>query len=194
MTLPNWGRSARVAVIFFIAPVIAPVIAAAIAAVIAASAVAAKDLGPAGPCDRFDKASGDWRACAAALPAASGPSDGDAALFYAGYWLAKNGRYQEALDTLGRTAVKNARVLTYIGFATRKLGRIGEAMAYYDEALAKDPGNVIARAYLGEAHLGRGDLAAAEAELAKVEAGCGRQCDAYRELAESIAGYLARHG
>ncbi|MCH9808241.1 MAG: tetratricopeptide repeat protein [Alphaproteobacteria bacterium] len=148
----------------------------------------AKDLGPTSlGCDNFPKNSARWIDCAARAPAKSGPAEVDAQLFYAGYWLARNGRYQEALSYLRQTKVKNARVLTYIGFATRKLGSIEEAMGYYAQALAKDPGNYVARSYLGEAHLARGDLPAATEQLQRVEQGCGRDCDAYRELAGSIA-------
>ncbi|KUO63621.1 MAG: hypothetical protein APF80_04695 [Alphaproteobacteria bacterium BRH_c36] len=155
----------------------------------------AKDRGPASAnCDRYEKSSPAWLSCAEDSPAAAGPAVADAQHFYAGYWLAKNGRYEEALDHLGKAEVKNARVLTYIGFATRKLGRVDEAIGYYAEALRKDPGNVIARSYLGEAHLARHDLTAATAELQKVEAGCGQNCDAYTELAARIAEYRARTG
>ncbi|MBU2580297.1 MAG: tetratricopeptide repeat protein [Alphaproteobacteria bacterium] len=160
--------------------------------IVCAVKVAAKDRGPeSAACDRFEKSSPAWRACAERAPAAAGPATADAQRFYAGYWLAKNGRYEEALDHLKKATIKNARVLTYIGFATRKLGRIDEAIGYYSEALQKDPGNVIAHSYLGEAHLARNDLASALAELRKVEAGCGRDCDAYTELAERIGEYRA---
>ncbi|MBU1211441.1 MAG: tetratricopeptide repeat protein [Alphaproteobacteria bacterium] len=155
----------------------------------------AKDRGPASAnCDQFEKSTPAWLRCAENAPAAAGPAVADAQHFYAGYWLAKTGRFEEALDHLGRAEVKNARVLTYIGFATRKLGRVDEAMGYYAEALRKDPGNVIARSYLGEAHLARHDLAAATAELQKVEADCGQNCDAYTELAARIADYRAGTG
>lgn len=155
----------------------------------------AKDRGPASAtCDQFEKSSAAWLNCAEYTPAAAGPALADAQHFYAGYWLAKNGRYEEALDHLRKAEVKNARVLTYIGFATRKLGHVDEAMGYYAEALRKDPDNVIARSYLGEAHLARHDLAAATAELQKVEAGCGRDCDAYTELAARIGEYRAASG
>lgn len=162
------------------------------APVLGATASFAKDRGPASAtCDQFEKSAAAWRHCAENMPASAGPAAADAQHFYAGYWLAKNGRFQEALDHLQKTIVKNARVLTYLGFATRKLGNLDEAFAYYAEALRKDPDNLIARSYLGEAHLARDDLSAAERELEKIEAGCGRACDAYAELAEHIRDYRA---
>ena len=157
---------------------------------LASAGVLAKDLGPqSAACDGFAKTTAAWRACAERTPASAGPAAADAQHFYAGYWLAKNGRYEEALLQLNKASIKNARVLTYIGFATRKLGQIDKAMGYYAQALQKDPHNHIARSYLGEAHLARNDLAAATAELARIEAGCGKNCDAYTELAAQIADY-----
>mgnify|MGYP001827467478 FL=1 len=155
----------------------------------------AKDQGPvSATCDQFEKSSVAWRECAAAAPASAGPAAVDAELFYAGYWLAKNGRYAEALDYLGRTRVRNARVLTYIGFATRKLGRVDEAMGYYKRALQKDPQNIVSRAYLGEAHLSRGNLSAASDELQRIEKSCGTACEPYRELEGHISEFRkARH-
>lgn len=166
-----------------------------VAAVLATPAAVAKDQGPASAvCDRFEKTSAAWMDCAEATPAAAGPAVADAEHFYAGYWLAKNGRYEEALGHLMKARVKNARVLTYIGFATRKLGRVEEAMGYYREALLKDPQNAIARSYLGEAHLARDDLQSAIAELRRVEQSCGRNCEAFTELAARIDEYRASRG
>ncbi|MEQ8823872.1 MAG: tetratricopeptide repeat protein [Filomicrobium sp.] len=150
----------------------------------------AKDVGPANAgCDQFAKSSTAWLECARGAPAASGPAEADAQLFYAGYWLAKNGRYNEALSYLNKTKVKNTRVLTYIGFATRKLGNVEAAMGYYEEALHRDPKNDVARSYLGEAHLSRGDLQSAVAQLKAIENGCGRTCAPYAELAAHIAAF-----
>ena len=155
----------------------------------------AKDQSPASvTCDQFEKSTQAWRDCAAAAPASAGPAVIDAELFYAGYWLAKNGHYADALDYLSRTRVKNARVLTYIGFANRKMGRVEEAMGYYKQALQKDPLNNVARAYLGEAHLTRGDLFAASEELRRIKASCGRGCEPYRELESRISEYRSADG
>lgn len=154
-----------------------------------------KDQGPASAaCDGLEKSSEAWNVCASALPATAGPSEADAQLFYAGYWLAKSGRYAEALGYLRKTRIKNSRVLTYIGFATRKLGRLDEAMSYYSQALAKDGRNDVARAYLGEAHLSSGNVTAALDQLDRIERNCGKRCEPYRELAEAIQSYRSRAG
>jgi tetratricopeptide (TPR) repeat protein len=161
-----------------------------VAGALVSTAAIAKDQGPLNvTCDRYQKSSQAWMDCAERAPAAAGPDVADAEHFYAGYWLAKNGRYEEALKHLRETRVRNARILTYIGFATRKLGRLDEAMEYYAEALRKDPENVIARSYLGEAYLAQDDLAAALSQLRRIEKACGRNCEAFTELASQIEDY-----
>ena len=56
-----------------------------------------KDVGPAHTsCDTQAKGSAGWSACVGAARA----SMSDDELFYAGYWLAKNGRYADALTYL----------------------------------------------------------------------------------------------
>lgn len=152
-------------------------------AALQASPAISKDIGPANPaCDAYAKGSTAWRTCAARVAKADGE------LFYAGYWLARNGRYDEALTYL-RQAEPTTRVLTYIGFATRKLGRVDEALGFYAEALAMNPDNTVARSYLGEAHLQRGELRKAEVELAEIAQRCGTTCAEYGELAAQITQY-----
>jgi tetratricopeptide (TPR) repeat protein len=151
------------------------------------AALAEKDQGPtASRCEAFAKASAAWESCVASAAAQS-----DAELFYAGYWLAKTGRYDEALEYLTRIAAPDERVLTYIGFATRKKGDTERAMGFYAGALARNPDFAVARAYLGEAHLARGDEAAAAGELAEIGRRCGTACAEYADLAGHIAAWRA---
>jgi tetratricopeptide (TPR) repeat protein len=66
------------------------------------------------------------------------------------------------LDTLAH--IKNqeqARVLNLIGYNTRKLGEVDKGLDYYHKALALDPNYLLAREYLGEGYLQKGDLASA---------------------------------
>lgn len=149
-----------------------------------APAIAGKDVGPAGPCDGLGAGTLAWAQCAR-QNAAARPSDGD--LFYAGYWMARTGHYDEAISYLKLTANPDARTLTYIGFATRKSGDVDGAFAYYRKALALDPDFVVARAYLGEAHLSKGDVSAARVELAEIARRCGATCAAHDDLARHIA-------
>jgi tetratricopeptide (TPR) repeat protein len=115
----------------------------------------------------------------------------DAELFYAGYWLAKTGHYAEALAYLELTRRKDERVLTYIGFATRKLGDVEAALPLYTRALEINPDYVVARAYLGDAYLTKGEPAKAKAELLEIERRCGKTCAPYADLASHIASYEA---
>ena len=120
--------------------------------------------------------------------ASSGLFD-DKQLYAQGRALALAGRYAEALDAL--TAVRNqndSMVLTMIGYAKRKSGSFDEGMAYYRRALAIDPKNVNTREYLGEAYAEKGRMDLAKAELVKVEALCGTECEQYQDLAKAIAG------
>ena len=116
---------------------------------------------------------------------------GDDQLYYAGYWLARAGKYDEALTYLRQARnPEDPRFLTYIGFATRKLGDHGTAMTYYGRALTNDPNFVIARAYLGEAFLEKGNLAKAQEQLGEIAARCGTACAEHQELSAQIEAYV----
>lgn len=156
-----------------------------------ASSAHAKGIAPtSASCDAHAKSSPAWQACIAnARTTAS-----DKELFYAGYWLAKSGRYSEALAYLNNAQVKDARVLTYIGYATRKLGRVDDAMDYYAQALDLNPDYTVARSYLGEAHLVRGERVKAGHELNEIANRCGTSCAEYKDLALAIARFDAKRG
>lgn len=164
-------------------------VGAALAADIAGPRPLSKDSGPANAaCDTLEKGSADWTAC---VGKASAALKGDEA-FYAGYWLAKSGKYAEALSYLSAAPQSDPRVLTYIGFVTRKLGDVDGAFAYYDKALALDPNYAVARAYLGEAYLSCDDPEKAEAQLQEIALRCGQSCAEYSDLAVQLAGYKNR--
>ncbi|MGQ0674390.1 MAG: tetratricopeptide repeat protein [Hyphomicrobium sp.] len=146
-----------------------------------------KDQGPAGPCDVHATGGPAWTACVGTVRAGMPDSE----LFYAGYWLARSGRYAEAIGYLTLAKVRDERVLTYIGFATRKLGDVDGALPLYAAALARNPDYSVARAYLGEAYLSKDEPAKARQELAEIERRCGRACAEYADLAGHIAGYEA---
>jgi tetratricopeptide (TPR) repeat protein len=99
-------------------------------------------------------------------------------------------RYEAAiakLDAALWAAGPHPDVLTYLGFANRKLERYDAAEAYYREALAIAPAHRGALEYYGELKLDRGDVAGAKAHLAKLEAICGFGCHEVDELRRWIA-------
>lgn len=119
----------------------------------------------------------------------------DDEIYNAGYWLAREGKFAEALVVFRMAAnPDDPRVLTGIGFATRKLGDVDAAVPYYARALAKDPDLVLTRAYLGEAYLTKGDLTAAEGQLGEIARRCGTACEAYAHLSAAIATHKAATG
>ena len=112
----------------------------------------------------------------------------DDELFYAGYWLARKGDFKLALHYLNQAENKSdPRILTYIGYSSRKLGHTEAAMGYYAQALAVKPDYVVARAYLGEAFLQSGEPAKAAEQLALIEKQCGTTCIEYKELSSAMA-------
>ena len=111
----------------------------------------------------------------------------DKALTDYAYALAKEERYDEALDVLNLLKNKNTpEALNYRGYATRKLGRVDEGIAYYRKSVALDPHYAQVREYLGEAYVIKGDLAAAKEQLRVIKTICGTGCEAYEHLAQAI--------
>jgi len=112
----------------------------------------------------------------------------DKALAGYAYALAKAERYDEALDVLNLMKNPNTpQALNYRGYATRKLGRIDEGISYYLKSVKLDPRYAQVREYLGEAYVIKGDMARAKAQLRKIKAICGTQCEEYEDLAKAIA-------
>ena len=57
------------------------------------------------------------------------------------------------------------RVLTYWGFTHRRPGDMDKGMGFYREALEKNPANITARSYMGQAFVELEDLVAARHQL-----------------------------
>lgn len=114
----------------------------------------------------------------------------DDQLYQSGYWLARAGKYEEALAQLRKAKnQKDPRILNYIGYSTRKLGRVDEAMTYYRKALDINPNYNVARAYLGEAFLEQGKVDGAKEQLSEIEKRCGKSCVEFATLSGQITSY-----
>ena len=94
-------------------------------------------------------------------------------------------KYQEAIDALQRartTFGSHPDVLTYLGFANRKLGRYDVAVDYYRQALAAAPNHKGATEYYGELLVERGDMVGAKRMLSKLDSICTFGCAEADEL------------
>ncbi|MFZ2028693.1 MAG: tetratricopeptide repeat protein [Vitreimonas sp.] len=103
--------------------------------------------------------------------------------------LLNQARYEEALSALARTQAAvgpHPDILTYMGFANRKLGRYDQSFAYYREALAIDPDNLGVNEYLGELYVQLGDMPRARQQLARLDDLCAYGCAQREELAHWI--------
>jgi tetratricopeptide (TPR) repeat protein len=116
--------------------------------------------------------------------------DGDAAYFAASA-LINEGRYSDALYSLHDAALAlgpHADVLTYQGFANRKLHNYEVAIGFYSAALKLNPDHRGANEYLGEYFVETHQMAKAKAQLVKLEKICKFGCEQAEELRRWIAG------
>lgn len=73
------------------------------------------------------------------------------------------------------------RVLTYWGFTHRKLGNPELGMSFYNKALSQNPDNLLARSYLGQAHVEAGRFDLARLQLTEIRSRGGQ--DSWPEMA-----------
>jgi tetratricopeptide (TPR) repeat protein len=106
--------------------------------------------------------------------------------------IVDRGEYEagiKALHALG--ADDHPDVATYLGYASRKLGRYEDAKYWYDKALAADPNHTRTIAYYGMWHLEQGNRLKAEEALEKIDNICGGTgCREYKLLKAAIDGKL----
>ena len=85
--------------------------------------------------------------------------------------LAYAGRYQDAQGVLlAMPDQQDDRVLTYWGFTHRKLGNMTLANAFYSQAIAQNPNNILARSYMGQGFVEDGKPAQALAQWKEIRA------------------------
>ena len=154
----------------------------------AANAPSSGGGGSSDSCSKFKTGSKKWKEC-------MGQARLDREDAYAlAYWLAKTGDYAQALDVLNAKAdPTDPRVLTMLGFATRHLGHVDEAMGYYQRALAANPDMTSTRQYLGEAFLQVRQPEKAKEQLAEIAKRCGTACEDYQALSHAITAYAGEH-
>lgn len=110
--------------------------------------------------------------------------------YVAAVGLINETRYDEAirlLDAALLAAGPHPDILTYLGFANRKLEQFDRAEEYYRAALAVAPDHRGALEYYGELKVERGNLAGARAHLARLDMLCGFGCYEADELRRWIA-------
>ncbi len=99
----------------------------------------------------------------------------DESLYQAARELAYDGQYHQALTVLDAMPDQaDDRVLTYRGFAHRKMGQTTVAMEWYRKALDRNPDNLLARSYMGQGLLMDGDLLGARSQLLEIRARGGK--------------------
>ncbi|MDB5801690.1 MAG: tetratricopeptide repeat protein [Rhodocyclales bacterium] len=86
---------------------------------------------------------------------------------------------------------KNADAYNWLGYASRKSGKLDAAFKYYDKALSIDPKHKGAYEYQGEAFLMANQPAKAESNLATLAKLCNSRCEEYQDLKEAVDSYKA---
>ncbi|NSX55461.1 tetratricopeptide repeat protein [Parasulfitobacter algicola] len=111
----------------------------------------------------------------------------DDVLYQAAREFAYAGQYDHSQAALRAMSDQNDdRVLTYMGFTTRKMGDVPAGMAYYNAALQVNPDNILARSYMGQAFVEAGQLGAAREQLKEIQARGGRESWSETSLKKAI--------
>ena len=110
----------------------------------------------------------------------------DADLLDNGRALAYAERFEEAIVVLSKIENRDAEVLNYLGYATRNAGDVEKGLSYYRAALALDPDYTLARSYMGQALLSKGDCRGAMIQLDEIEKRAGSEAREYQLLAQAL--------
>jgi len=114
-------------------------------------------------------------------------------LYEAARDLAYNRRYEEAITVLELAENQNdPRILNYLGYSNRKLGRVEKGLTYYAAALREDPDYTLVMEYMGEAFLQLGKVDKAQELLSEIEKRCGKDCREYSMLETEIGRYTSQ--
>ncbi len=101
--------------------------------------------------------------------------------------LAYDGQFENAQGILRIMDQDDDRVQTYWGFTYRKMGELELANVFYENAIAANPDNILARSYMGQGFVaeGRTDLAIEQWREIKARGGEGTWAEA--SLREAIS-------
>lgn len=102
--------------------------------------------------------------------------------------LAYAGRYQDAQGVLSvMSDQSDDRVLTYWGFTHRQMGNAELALSFYEQALSRNPDNLLARSYMAQGMVAEGKLDAAIAQWREIKARGGEGSWAETSLKTAIS-------
>jgi len=101
--------------------------------------------------------------------------------------LAYAGRLEDAQGVLRAMPDQtDDRVMTYWGFTHRKMGHLTLANMFYEQAIEKNPNNILARSYMGQGFVTEGRVDEAIAQWREIMARGGEGTWAEASLRESI--------
>ena len=93
----------------------------------------------------------------------------DDTLFVNARNLAYDGKFDHAIHLLQLAENQDdPRILNYLGFSNRKMGRTAIAMEYYARALEINPDYILARSYMGQGMVADGNMDGAKKQLAEI--------------------------
>ncbi len=111
----------------------------------------------------------------------------DKALVDQAWVWAYDGDYEYAIKLFRPVAAKgDPSALNGMGYSHRKLGRLAEAIGYYEQALTIDPDYLLARNYLAKGYLANGNLEPALQQLTEIGKRCSAPCELYDDLKSAI--------
>jgi tetratricopeptide (TPR) repeat protein len=110
--------------------------------------------------------------------------------------LIEDEQYEQAIPLLQKLVADNpadADAWNYLGYCSRKLGKLDESLGYYKKALGLDPEHKGAHEYLGELYLQMNDVPKAEEQLTVLKTLCPDGCEEREDLEKVIAEYKTAH-
>ena len=111
--------------------------------------------------------------------------------------LVKQEAFQPAMALLNKVIARdpeNANAFNLLGYSSRKLGLLEEALGLYKKALAIAPKHLGANEYIGEAYLALKRPDQARKHLAVLDKECWLPCEEFSDLKAAIDAYEKKQG